>query len=294
MQGFLNINKPSGITSAFVLNKIKYKFKIKKIGHLGTLDPLASGVLPVAIGKATKLFDYFLQKEKEYIGVFKFGFETDTLDIDGKIVKNTKVIPTKNEIISVLPLLTGTINQVPPIFSAKKVNGKKAYELARKNVDFVLQPKKIEIYNFELTKQLSDCEFEFKIACSAGTYIRSLGRDLAEKLNSLCTLTSLTRIKAGKFNIENSVKLDDILTKNSLFYDIINIEDVVDYTKINIDEHSFNKLKNGQEIETDLNNDNYLVLCNEMLLGIAKAQSNNLKLEVNLFEEKGNGYEIWT
>ena len=136
MIGFVNVNKPSGLTSSKVVSILKKHFKVSKIGHMGTLDPLAEGVLPIVFGKATRMFDYLLDKHKVYVAEFTFGKTTNTLDSDGEVIETTDKIPTKEEIITVLPNLKGKINQIPPLFSAKKVNGRCAYDLARNGENF--------------------------------------------------------------------------------------------------------------------------------------------------------------
>ena len=155
MLGFININKPKDITSSSVVVKIRKKYGIKKVGHMGTLDPLASGVLPIAVGKATRMFDYFQDKFKSYRATFRFGTLTDTLDITGKIVDTNDIIPTKEELNKVLKSFLGKISQIPPIFSAKVVNGVKSYKLARAGVNPELQPKIIEITKIDLLSFIS-------------------------------------------------------------------------------------------------------------------------------------------
>ena len=174
MNGFINIFKPSGITSAYALTKIKKAFKGEKIGHMGTLDPLASGVLPVGIGKCNRLFNYLLDKDKVYKAEFTFGYETDTLDSDGKIIQESKVVPSKEEILKVLPSLVGEVMQIPPSYSAKNVDGKRSYQLARQGIQVELPPKKVVISKIELDDVISDKTFAFTIYCKGGTYIRSI------------------------------------------------------------------------------------------------------------------------
>ena len=150
MLGVLNINKPKGVTSSNVVVKIKKLLNIKKVGHMGTLDPLAQGVLPICIGKATRLFDYFLKKQKTYIAQFKFGEETDTLDLEGKIVKTSSYIPTKQDIAKALTTFIGEISQIPPMYSSKKIDGKKAYDLARQGETIEMKPCNVTIYDYKL------------------------------------------------------------------------------------------------------------------------------------------------
>lgn len=285
MQGFLNINKPYGVTSAYVVNKIKKNFKLNKVGHLGTLDPLATGVLPIAINKATRLFDYFLTKEKEYVATFAFGYETNTLDSDGEVVDTTNEIPTETEIKNKSKSFIGKYEQMPPNFSAKKVNGKKAYELARAGEEVILKPKLIEVFEFELLEVLLNNTYKFKISCSSGTYIRSLGKDLANSLKSLCTMTALVRTKSGYFDIKESINLDELLTKNTLLYDIISIKSVIDLNELIVTYEDFIKLKNGLTLITNETDGVYKVLNNDILLGIGEVQNSLLKLKTYLLNE---------
>ena len=165
--GFINVDKPSGVTSSAIVNKIKWLSGVP-CGHMGTLDPLASGVLPVGVGNATRLFDYFLQKQKTYIAEFTFGETADTLDCTGEIVRGGHV-PTESEILEVLPQFIGEIDQIPPKYSAKNVNGKRGYELARAGIEFELQPKRIVIHDLELLGKSNDDTFRVKIRCGGGT-----------------------------------------------------------------------------------------------------------------------------
>ena len=183
--GFFNVNKPSGITSSTVVNKLKWLTGVP-CGHMGTLDPLASGVLPVGVGNATRLFDYFLEKEKEYIAEFTFGVDSDTLDSTGNLICGGHV-PNEREIEIVLPTFFGDIMQVPPKYSAKNVNGQRGYDLARAGVEFTLPPKQVRIDGIELLGKSKDKEntFLFKIRCGGGTYIRSLARDIANALEQI-------------------------------------------------------------------------------------------------------------
>ena len=161
--GIINVLKPAGITSTAVLNRIKKQLNPNKIGHLGTLDPSGTGVLPVCINKATKLFDYYLKKDKEYRAIFVFGKETDTLDSDGKITQTYNKTITENDIQQVLDDFVGKQMQIPPLYSAKKISGKNAYELARSGKNFKLQPKEIEIYEIKLITKISFNTFLFDI-----------------------------------------------------------------------------------------------------------------------------------
>lgn len=284
MNGLVILNKESGISSNTACRKVGKLLGEKKVGHLGTLDVLASGVLPVALGKYTKLFDFFLQKQKEYIATFTFGCETTTLDSEGEIVNKSENIPTKVEIEKVLNKLVGVQDQLPPKFSAKKINGKCSYILARQNIEFELKPKKIEIFSIELLSQESSNSFKFKIICSSGTYIRSIARDLAYMLNSVATMTNLIRTKMGNFDIQNSYLLEDIerlrdktiLDANKIF---------CDFNKIEVGNEDIKKLLNGQSISTNFENtDDIIVWGDNEIIGIGNIFESKLKLKIHLKE----------
>lgn len=243
--GFVNIIKPTGMTSSDVVLRVKKILKTKKVGHLGTLDPAASGVLPVAVGKATKFFDYFLNKDKTYIAVVKFGVETDSLDSFGNItIKNSK-ITSATDIEKVLPDFTGRILQVPPKYSAIKINGKRACDLARENIDFEIKPKQITIHSIKLISQLEENVFKFEVHCSAGTYIRTLFSDIAYAVGTVSTTPVIIRTQSGRFNLNNAITLEDfeLLQKTLSVTDVFNDLQIAD-----VDEKIAKKLINGVKI----------------------------------------------
>ncbi len=227
MKGFVNILKPINMTSSDVVVKVRGILRRAsgqkhKVGHFGTLDPLGSGVLPIAVGNATRLFDYCLDKIKVYQTTFVFGEETDTLDRAGKSTKKVNVYPTKQQIIEVLDSFLGEYDQIPPQYSAKSVGGKRAYDLAREGIEVELKPKKINIYSIKLIDDtdgivslqdgehfLKENEYAFEIACSGGTYIRSIARDVAYALGTVGYMSSIHRIKSGDFEIDSAVTLED-------------------------------------------------------------------------------------
>jgi len=283
MIGVIVINKPKNISSSGVVVKIKRLLNEKKVGHLGTLDPLASGVLPVCIGKATRLFDYFLKKRKTYIAQFSFGTETDTLDLEGKVEKVCEYIPSKNELFnSISHNFMGKIMQMPPDYSSKKVGGQRAYDLARKGETIKLSPKEIEIFDFKILEQKDTKTFEFEITCSSGTYIRALARDLASSTKSCATMTNLIRIKSGNFSLEDSVELEN-LTREKIEEKLISLETILaDFENIEITEEQLIKLRNGIKIEVNSlkNTDKDLcILCNKGVIGIGKIANDKLQIE---------------
>ncbi len=243
-RGIIPINKPKDWTSFDVVNKLKYKLKPLKAGHLGTLDPMATGVLLVTVGKATKLFDLMQEKTKTYVATFQFGYVTDTLDATGKIELSCNTIPTEDEILNVLPKFVGKISQVPPKYSAKSINGQRAYDLARTGVEFKLKPKVVEIFNIKLLSYLNG-SLTLEIECGSGTYIRSIGRDIAYELNTLATMTELVRTKVGNFDLNSCIDIQEI---DDVQNSIIPIKAILTFEKLNLNENEVFKLLNGQRL----------------------------------------------
>jgi len=214
MDGILNIYKPAGPTSHDIVDKIRKITGIKKVGHAGTLDPFAEGILIILIGKTTKLQPRFMAMDKTYVATLKLGAISDTYDKTGKIIMcEAKPHTSKDKIENILKQFLGEIKQVPPIYSAIKIKGKKAYELARKGQIPQLKPRKVKIYNIQVLKYKYPY-LEIKVKCSKGTYIRSLAHDIGQKLNCGAYLEKLTRTQIGKFTTKNTVKLDKLSSKN--------------------------------------------------------------------------------
>lgn len=242
--GFLNVYKPVGMTSHDVVAVLRRVTKIKQIGHTGTLDPFAEGVLPVCIGKATRLIEY-LQDDKEYLATIQFGASTNTFDLDGEKTFTSDKKVKKEEIIEALKSFEGEISQLPPIFSAIKVKGKKLYEYARKGEEVEIQPRKVFIENIELNSFDEESQqAQVLIKCSKGTYIRSIANDLGEKLGCGGYLVKLVRTQAGNFRVENSIQLDGIDVENNL----LNPLDVMDLPKITVNDEDLARIKNGMPI----------------------------------------------
>lgn len=284
MQGIICVNKPRGWTSFDVVNKIKHIYNTSKVGHLGTLDPMAEGVLPVAIGRATKLFDYYLKKSKSYIAEFEFGRETDTLDNDGKTILTTDIIPSKEEITKILPNFLGEIMQTPPKYSAVKINGRRAYDLARKDIDFEIKPKPVKIDNFICTKQISPTTFEFVIDCSAGTYIRSLARDVAKMLNTVATMTKLMRVRSGEFELKDVKTIEEVEANPPGV--IIPLKTVLkSLPRIQVNEQNLFRLENGVKIQMEqLSSEISTIFVGDVLFGIGKIVDGRLVVTTRLYE----------
>lgn len=252
MNGILLINKPIDFTSRDVVNKLSGILHTKKIGHTGTLDPIATGVLVICIGNTTKLCELLTSEYKEYISTIKLGIKTDTLDITGNVVEEKEYNVNESLIKEVLSSFIGKSTQTTPIYSAVKVNGKKLYEYAREGKKIDLPKREINITNIELLSYHND-EISFKATVSKGTYIRALIDDICTKLNTVGTMSSLIRTKQGKFNLEDTYTLSDIESSN---YKIISIEEALtELETIEIDDNLYNKVKNGSIINKNFNND---------------------------------------
>ena len=246
----LVVNKEKDFTSRDVINKLSKILNNKKIGHTGTLDPLATGVLVCLTGKYTKLVDMITALEKEYIAEIKLGIKTDTLDITGNVLETSEIEPFNLEYIKeTLNSFIGKYEQVVPKYSAVQINGKRLYEYARNNEEIELPKRLVEIKNIELLSYEKD-SIKFKVLVSKGTYIRSLIQDICDKLNTIGTMNSLVRTKQGNFHIEKSYSLDDILNGN---YKSIKLEDVIDLNVINLDSDLYKKVINGNRLELPYN-----------------------------------------
>ncbi len=244
MKGFINVIKPSGMSSAYAVGVVKRKFHLP-CGHMGTLDPMASGVLPVGIDKTCRLFDYLLDKIKRYQATFEFGYTTDTLDVTGTVAQKTDCIPTIEQIKAVLSSFTGEIEQMPPKYSAKCINGKRGYQLARAGVEFELKPKKVNVLSIECTGQVAPNAFTFDIYCKGGTYIRSLARDIAFACNSLGVMSKLERSQSGIFNLQNGVTVEELKNCDNPEKFLIPPESSLTFPKIVLTNEQATRILNG-------------------------------------------------
>ena len=282
--GFFNVDKPSGITSSAVVNKCKW-LTATPCGHLGTLDPLASGVLPVGVGNATRLFDYFLEKEKEYVAEFTFGVASDTLDSTGTLTIDGR-IPTEKEIEAVLPSLKGEIAQIPPKYSAKSVNGRRGYELARAGVEFELAPKTVNIYDIAmLGSGEAKNSYRFQIRCGGGTYIRSIARDMAFALGTNGVMSALKRTKSGVFTAENAIPfflLEQDLPVSELEKYLIPTESVLPFPKLLLNGRKAEKIFNGLAVEAEQSDGLYKLYQGENFYGLAQVEKGMAKAKTKL------------
>jgi len=258
IQGWLNIYKPLNISSFAIIRRIKKKFNIDKIGHGGTLDPLAEGILPIAVGKTTKLIPFINSDIKEYEFEIKWGEQTSTDDREGKIIERTDNIPTLENIKIKLKEFRGIIMQKPPKASAIKIKGQRAYNLLRQNIDFEVGEKKVQIFETKIINWENELITKIKIKCGKGFYVRSFARDLAEKLDSKGHVHSLKRTKVGKFNINNANLLDDLLKIGQRLHEfrgfhssVSMLDDILAYEVD--DEESKLNLSHGKEINININ-----------------------------------------
>lgn len=278
MFGFLNIYKPQGMTSHDVIAILRRITKIKQIGHTGTLDPFAEGVLPICIGKATRLIEY-LDDDKAYIGTVQLGKSTTTYDTEGGVVNISDKKATLQEIQAVLPKFRGEIQQLPPIYSAIKVNGKKLYEYARKGEEVKIEPRRVNIYkleivNFDEEKQTVDLHIE----CSKGTYIRSIANDLGEALGCYGHLIKLLRIKAGKFEINDAIKLDTLETKEQVEKKLIYPLEYLNYPKYELSESEKEKVSHGMGVNINLEDGITLLISHGKLIAVANVENKKAKI----------------
>ena len=275
MNGILIVNKSDGFTSRDVVNKLSKVFNTKKIGHTGTLDPIAKGVLVVVLGKYTKLCEDLTQTYKEYIATFKLGILTDTLDITGNVIDEKSVNVSEEEIRNVISSYKCIYNQEVPIYSSVKINGRKLYEYARNGEEVTLPKREVDIKSIEVLEINKDI-IKIKCLVSKGTYIRSLIRDIGESLNTHATMTDLIRTKQGIFDIKDSYTIEDIENGN---YKLINIEDVLDLCVIN--NEYIKEVTNGVKLELDIKNKYILFKSNNEEVALYKKDGEYFRMYVH-------------
>jgi tRNA pseudouridine55 synthase len=292
VDGWVIIDKPEGITSTRVVAQVKRLFKAKKAGHGGTLDPLASGVLPIALGEATKALPYILDGRKAYRFEVKWGEARSTEDREGEVTATSDKKPSYEEIEKILPLFKGEIEQIPPIYSALKINGKRAYALAREGKAVDLPARQVTIYSLKLLETFMNSSI-FEVVCSKGTYIRSLARDLALQLGTYGHLISLRRLRAGPFQEKDAILLDSLHKighNTELMKYILPLQDaLVDILALEVEEAEAAKLKQGQSIvSTHTDEEAILVLCKGTPLALASIKEGALRpFRVFNIDEKG-------
>ena len=286
MNGILNIFKPTGMTSFDVVRIVKKVCNTGKVGHTGTLDPEASGVLPVCVGRATKIIDYIMDSKKVYEVVFKLGIRTTTYDLEGEVLEERNTESLKDEdILKVVNSFKGQYSQIPPMYSALKQNGVRLYELARKGIEVEREGRLITIYNIEDIK-VNNPYVSMKVTCSKGTYIRSLCYDIGEKLGVFATMTELNRSATSVFNQEEAININDLNSDNVNEY-LISIEDALNsYDTITVGMRYKKLLVNGVRVaDTRFTKDK--VIC-EKLYRVYDEEGNF----IGLGEKNNNGFKI--
>lgn len=281
MQGILVVNKRQGITSHDCIYILRDLLGIKKIGHSGTLDPMATGVLPMTIGKATRVSSFIQDSEKEYIATIEFGIETDTEDITGNIINRSDKIPTKEEILEILPKFTGVIEQIPPMYSAVRLGGRKLYKIAREGKVVDRPKRKVKIYGLEL---LGTNPYKVKINCSSGTYVRTLISDIGKSVGTFATMTSLVRTKVGPFTVEKAITIDDLenMTKEEIEENFYPTEFALrNMPRYNVPKSFFERLINGVKFfDNRMEDGKYSVYCRDEFIGIGEFIDGRLKIKV--------------
>ncbi len=287
MQGLLLIDKPSGITSFKVVADIRHKSGERRIGHTGTLDPMATGVLPILVGKSTSLSSFLLDADKEYRATILLGTVTDTCDITGNVISNSQVNITEETFKTVLKEFTGEIEQTPPMYSAIRQNGVHLYELARKGIDVEIPKRNIKVYSANLVEKKNECEYVVDFSVSKGTYIRSLARDIGERLGCGATLSALCRTSASGFNLANCVSLDDINCDNVSSYLLSEEIAVRHFREISVTEKQAVRFSNGGQLSYErLKNSEFAdgelvrVKFGGLFLGLGFADNKNAQIGV--------------
>ncbi|MFQ6778095.1 MAG: tRNA pseudouridine(55) synthase TruB [Alphaproteobacteria bacterium] len=284
MDGWIIIDKPTGIFSRTCAAKIGRMIDTKKFGHIGTLDPMASGVLPIAFGNATKMIPFvedISDGKKEYTFSMQFGFETDTLDITGTTITQDDFIPDDKDINSVLSGFIGKKQQIPPMYSAVHINGQRAYNIARQGKNIDVPPRNIEIFDLEFLGK-TDKSWNFRVVCSRGTYVRSLARDIAKKMNAIATVDSIHRTQTNGFRIENAIKLDfleNLFNNGHSIKDYLMPTDFVlgDIPVINLDDESAIFYKNGGFIRRTEPDGIFRIYTQNTFIGIGTVKDNSLR-----------------
>ena len=283
MNGLINLFKPSGMSSARAVSRVKRILDEKTVGHMGTLDPMAEGVLVIGVGKSARLFDYITQSGKTYIAKFEFGYATDTLDALGTVTERTNDIPSSDAVLHAMQSLVGEIEQIPPAYSAKHVDGKRAYALARSGQTVELKPSRVTIYGVSLVCQPSPNEMVFEIDCSSGTYIRSICRDVAKMCGSLATMTFLRRTRSGMFDVSDSISLDELEAKKSSA--LVPPEAALTaLPRYEVGTEFFDDMLHGRKLPCEIDGI-ARVYCNGVFFGVGYSENGTLKIKTYLKDD---------
>lgn len=281
MDGVIIINKPKGYTSHDVVNIVRKQLNMKKVGHTGTLDPNATGVLPILVGQATKISKYLIEHKKTYIATIELGEKRDTGDSEGNIIESDSNIKEFDISIikQVLQSFLGKQKQIPPMYSAIKLNGKKLYEYARSGQEVKVEPREIEIYKMELIEYKNN-RIEFKVECSKGTYIRTLCENIAEKLGTIGYMKELQRTSVDKFKIKDSINLEE-LSKDEAQKRIITIENIFkEKEKVYLNGKGVELFLNGVQLTRELEDGVYRVYNNNNFIGLGIIKNKLLKRDI--------------
>jgi tRNA pseudouridine55 synthase len=286
LHGWIILDKPAGMTSTKAGSLVKRALKVKSLGHAGTLDPFATGILPLALGEATKVMPLVVADVKEYEFKLTFGEQRNSDDIDGQVIATTDIIPSSSNIQDALKSFTGIVTQIPPVYSALQIGGERACDRVRRGESVTMKSRQVEIHELELLEMLSPTIAKLRVLCGTGTYVRALGRDLALHLGSLAYLNALRRTRVGKFSLKNSVTLDTVLTDTSVFKDhqgdqkcksipwLLSIRDVLDdIPAFPVSDSDAIKIRQGQSIlpETQCENQQVLLLHQGKELALANS-----------------------
>lgn len=294
MKGILNVLKPPNMTSHDVVSVVRKKFNIKKVGHTGTLDPMAVGVLPICIGKATKVVDYIQEKTKTYRAELTLGQITDTQDKWGKVIETRKINVSKDTIFNIIKSYIGDIEQIPPMYSALKYKGKKLYELAREGVTIDRKARNVSIYSI-IILNITDNKILFDVHCSKGTYIRTLCHDIGLDLGCGAHMSFLARLKSGNFTIENTITIEELQNLNAKDIEsnyLYNIDyPMYNFQRINLDKCQLKSVLNGcpidiQNVSYNRNfktNEPVLIYVDNLFLALGEFKGNNLVKIKKLF-----------
>jgi len=281
MDGILLINKEPNMTSRDVVNKVCHLLNTKKVGHTGTLDPMATGVLVLAINKGLKIVNEIVALDKEYEAEITLGIETDTLDITGNTLSTKEVNVTNEDIDKVLNSFIGDYDMEVPIYSAIKINGKKLYEYARNNEEVKIPIHKVKVYELVRTSDIKDNKFSIRCKVSKGTYIRSLVRDISKELGTVGVMSKLNRTKQGKFDIKDCYTLKDIEQGN---YKVLDIKEVIDLPIVEIPDNIYKKVINGNKIENNFNYDKFMFIKGDKIVAIyEKDEDSTLLRPLHMF-----------
>ncbi len=290
-EGVINVYKEAGWTSNDVVCKLKGVLHQKRIGHAGTLDPDACGVLPVCVGRATKLFDYLTTRKKTYVATIFFGAVTDTQDASGNVLEQSGACPSDKELEEVLSEFLGKIKQIPPMYSAIKKNGKKLYELARAGEEIEREAREVEILDIKVLSPIKENACKISVTCSKGTYIRTLCHDIGQRLNCGAYMLDLLRVNAAGFALENALTISQIekLVGNNDFSFVVPIEKAIEfYPRIDIDESCLKKIENGNKVEKKFASSDFCgyarIYCDGKFFGIGEEKDALISIKCRLGE----------